>query len=160
MKMKAKFESGTLNVYKYPKDEIIGRIKIDSNANFDESEIIINDKGYKLIRDRWETNVLDGDKIIYHLKTNSFSGNTEIKELNKKIKGVWGLKWATQLVNNEGKTLLKIRNDKKSVNNGNYIIELENTELSSMEILISLYGHLYGSSMKAKEMLIGIIAGS
>lgn len=55
--MKAKFENVTLNFYKYPKDEIIGSIKIDSNTNFDENEIIINDKGYKLIRNKWETNV-------------------------------------------------------------------------------------------------------
>lgn len=57
MKMKAKFENVTLNFYKYPKDEIIGSIKIDSNTNFDENEIIINDKVYKLIRNKWETNV-------------------------------------------------------------------------------------------------------
>jgi len=159
MEIKAKFENGTFNAYN-SKGEIIGKIKIDPSANFNESEITINDKTYKITRDKWETTILDNDNKIYHLKTNSFSGNTEIKELNKKIKGVWGLKWGTQLTDEDGETLLKIRNEKKSINNGHYVIELENENLSPMEILISLYGHLYGSSLKQKGVLMGIIAGS
>jgi hypothetical protein len=159
MEIIAKFESGTFNVYKNYPSQIAGKIHIESSANFNKSEIIIQDKVYKVIRDKWETTITYGDEILFHLATNSFSGNTEIKELDKKIKGVWGLKWNTQLTDKDGSTLLKIRNEKKSVNNGNYIIELADQGLSSMEILISLYGHLYGSSIKQHAALTGILAG-
>lgn len=159
MEIKAKFENGVCNLYDI-KRGAIGKIKIDTSTHFNQSEITINNIVYKLVRDKWETTIIDNGNKIFDLKTNSFSGNTEIKELNKKIKGVWGLKWGTQLTDEEGKTLLKIRNEKKSIDNGHYILELENENLRPLEILIALYGHLLGSSLKQKGVLTAIIAGS
>ncbi len=150
------FENGTFNVYS-PKGEIIGKIKIGPNADFIKSEIEINGKKYNVTRHKWETSISDGDNILYHLKTDPIWGIMVIEELNKKIKGVWGLKWGTQLIDENGKTLLKIRNENKFINNGNYVIKLENEILNPMDILISLYGHLYGSSMKQKSVIIGIL---
>ena len=155
-----KFENGIFNVYNQSTGNSIGKVKIDLKAPFIQSEIHIDDKKYLLTRNQWETTVSDGDEVIYQLKTNSISGNTEIQELNKKIKGVWGLKWGTQLTDETGKTLLRIRNEKKSVDNGNYIIKLEQENLNPLEILIALYGHLYGSSLKKTGVLLGIVAGS
>lgn len=157
MELKTKFENGTFNTYDSKKN-LIGKIKINPKANFIDSEIIIDNKIYQVLRKKWETKIIDDGKSIFHLKTNSLSGNTEIKELNKKIKGVWGLKWGTQLTDENGETLLKIRNENKWSNNRTYIINLQTDNLTPLEILISIYGHLYGSSMKQKAVLIGIIA--
>lgn len=160
MEALAKFENEIFNVYNQANGNSIGQIKIDFNDPFAQSEILINDTKYHLTRNKWKTAVFDGDEVIYHLKTNSISGNTEIEELNKKIKGVWGLKWGTQLTDENGKTLLKIRNEKKSVHNGNYIIEFKQEDLDPLETLLSLYGHLYGSFLKQTGIFVGIVAGS
>ena len=159
MEIQANFENGFFKVYD-SEERVIGKIKIDPKANFEKSEIIIGDKNYQVIRENWETKIFENNKPIYHLKTSSFSGNTKIIELNKTIKGVWGLKWGTQLSDKDGNSLLKIRNEKKIVNNGSYVIKLENQDLKPMEILISFYGHLYGSSLKQQSVLVGIMAGS
>ena len=156
MEIKAIFGKGYFNIYD-SQSKIIGKIKIDLKGNFKESEIIIENEKYQVIRDEWDTAILKNNEPLYHLKTNSFSGNTEIIELNKKIKGVWGLEWGTQLVDENGKTLLKIRNKKQLIHNGNYILKLEKEELTSLEILISFYGHLYGTFLKQKSVLLGII---
>ncbi|SEA78433.1 hypothetical protein [Psychroflexus halocasei] len=122
MEIRSDFRNGYFNVYNSQKD-IIGKIKIDKKVDFKETEIIVENKKYQIIRNKWNAKIYENDKLLYHLKTNSISGNTEIIELNKKIKGVWGLKWGTRLLDKNGKTLLKIRNEKQSVNNGNYIIK-------------------------------------
>src|SRR5699024_7956404 len=124
MELQANFEKGYFTVYDYEK-RIVGKIKIESQAEFRKSELIIGDTSYQVIREKWDTKIFKNNEPIYHLKTNSFSGNTEIIELNKKIKGVWGLKWGTQLIDKDGNSLLKIRNEKKAVTNGRYIIKLE-----------------------------------
>lgn len=159
MELKAIFEKGYFKVFN-SEEKLIGEIKIYPKTNFDKSEIVIGDHHYNLIRKGWESTVYKNDNPLYHLKTNSFSGNTEIKELNRKVKGVWGLTWGTQLSDESGNTLLKIRNDKQFVDNGKCIIKLENGNVKTLEILLSLYGHLYGTSLKQKGVLMGIILGS
>lgn len=159
MEIKAIFEKGYFNVYD-SQSQIIGKIKIDSKLNFKESKIIIGNEQYKVIRDSWDTTILKNNEPLYHLKTDSFSGNTEIIGLNKKIKGVWGLKWGTQLVDENGETLLKIRNEKQLIYNGNYILKLEKEDLTPLEILISFYGHLYGTFLKQKSVLLGILSSN
>lgn len=109
----------------------------------------------KIIRDKWKATLFENENPIYHLKTNSFSGNTKIKELNKKIEGVWGLKWATQLTDEKGNSLLKIRNDKQFIDNGKCIIQIEDENINPLEILISLYVHLFSSSLKLKNVMMG-----
>ncbi len=132
-------------------------LKIQSN--FKNTELKVGEKAFMLIRNKWTTEILEDDKIVYHLKTNSFSGKTKVIETEQNIKGVWGPKWGTQLVDKENKTLLKIRNKNQFRNNNKYVIELSNEKVTDFDILLTLYGHLYGSSMKQKAVIgvIGII---
>jgi hypothetical protein len=89
---------------------------------------------------------------------NSFSGNTKILETGNKITGVFGLKWGTKMIDKENNTLLKIKNENQFINTNKYEIEISNDKVSDLEILISLYGHLYGSNMKLKAVIIAVIS--
>jgi hypothetical protein len=89
---------------------------------------------------------------------NSFSGNIEILETGHKITGVFGLKWGTKMVDKENYTLLKIRNENQIVNTNKYEIEISNKKVTDLEILTTLYGHIYGSNMKLKAVIIGAVA--
>jgi hypothetical protein len=153
--MIAKLENEILNVY-HEKNILIGGIKAQSN--FKNAEIKIGEKTFLLSRNKWETEILENDKVIYHLKTNSFSGNTKIKETEYKIIGVFGLKWGTKMVDKENNTLLKIRNENQFINTNKYEIEISNDRVSDLEILTTLYGHSYGSNMKIKAVIVGAIA--
>jgi hypothetical protein len=150
--MIAKLEKDIINVYN-ERNILIGGIKTQSN--FKNAEIKIGEKIFQLSRNKWETEISENDKVIYHLKTNSFSGNTKIKETEYKITGVFGLKWGTKMMDKENNTLLKIRNENQFTNTNKYEIEISNDSVSNLDVLTTLYGHLYGSNMKLKAVIIG-----
>ena len=153
--MKAKLENDVLNVYNEG-NVLIGGIKIQSNlAN---TEIKIGEKKFELTRNKWNTKISEKDKVVYNLKMNSFSGNTEILETGNKITGVFGLKWGTKMIDKQKNTLVKIRNENQFINKNKYEIEISNEKVTNLEILTTLYGHLYGSNMKLKAVIIGAVA--
>jgi hypothetical protein len=154
--MIARLENDNYNIYK-ENDLLIGGVKIQSN--FKDAEIKVGEKIFKLTRDKWTTKILEKDRIVYQLKTNSFSGNIKVLETKQRIKGVWGLKWGTQLVDKENNTLLKIRNKNQFRNTNKYVIEISNENATDFDILLTLYGHLYGSSMKQKAVIGTIVIG-
>ena len=155
--MIARLENDIINVYN-EKNVLIGGIKTQSN--FKNAEIKIGENKLQLSRNKWETEISKNDKVIYHLKTNSFSGNTEIAETEHKITGVFGLKWATKMIDKENNTLVKIRNENQLINKNKYEIEISNEKATDLDILMTLYGHLYGSNMKTKAVIIIIIASA
>jgi len=93
--------------------------------------------------------------VLYNLKTSSFSGNTKIIETEHKITGVSGLKWGTKLTDKANNTLVKIRNENQFINQNKYKIEISNGNLTDLDVLLTLYGHLYSSNMKLKAVIIG-----
>src|SRR5690606_10203800 len=97
MEMKAKLENSDFNLYN-ERSELVGKLRINIKTHFSENEIINEDKIFEIVRENWTFKVYDNEKIIYNYKTNSFFGNIAVLELNKKIKGVFSLKWGTQLV--------------------------------------------------------------
>jgi len=153
--MIAKLENDILNVYN-EKNILIGGIKTQSN--FKNTEIKIGESEYEISRDKWNTEISEKGKVIYNLKMNSFSGNAEILETGHKITGVFGLKWGTKMVDKENNILLKIRNENQIINTNKYEIEISNKKVTNLEILTTLYGHLYGSNMKLKAVIIGGVA--
>jgi hypothetical protein len=153
--MIAKLENDILNVYN-EKNILIGGIKTQSN--FKNTEIKIGENEYEISRDKWNTEISEKGKVIYNLKMNSFSGNVEILETGHKITGVFGLKWGTKMVDKENNILLKIRNENQIINTNKYEIEISNKKVTNLEILTTLYGHLYGSNMKLKAVIIGGVA--
>ena len=154
--MKARLENENYNIYK-ENDLLIGGIKTQSN--FNNAEIKVGKKTFKLTRDKWITTVLEKDKVVCHLKTNSFFGNIKVLETEQKITGAIGLKWGTKMVDKENNTLLKIKNENQFINTNNYVIEISNEKATDFDILLALYGHLYGSGMKQKAIIIGVITG-
>jgi len=154
--MIAKLENDILNVYN-EENTLIGGMKTQSN--FKNTEIKIGENKYELSRDKWNTEVSENGKGIYNLKMNSFFGNTEILETGHKITGVFGLKWGTIMIDNENNTLIKIRNENQFINKNKYEIEISNGKVSELEIFITLYGHLYGSNMKLKAVIIVAVIG-
>lgn len=153
--MLARLENDIINVYN-EKNVLIGGIKTQSN--FKNTEIKIGNKKLQLSRNKWETEISEKDKVIYHLKINSFSGNLKILETEHKITGVFGLKWGTKMMDKENNTLVKIRNENQFINKNKYEIEISNEKVTDLDILTTLYGHLYGSNMKLKAVLIGAVA--
>ena len=145
--MIAKLENDIINVYN-EKNLLLGGIK--TQAEFKNAEIKIGQKTLQLSRNKWETEILENGKVIYNLKTNSFSGNTKIQETEYIVAGVWGLKWGTKLMDKKNNTLLKIRNDNQFNNTNKFEIELSDTKATDLDILITLYVHLYVSNMKQK----------
>ena len=96
--MKALLENDLYNLYTN-ENLLMGSIRIKSN--FDESEIKTDCKTYKVIRNGWAFTVSEGDTLVCNIKTNSFWGTLTVLELNKRIKGVFSVKWGTQLVDEE-----------------------------------------------------------
>jgi len=153
--MIARLENDIINVYN-ERNILIGGIKTQSN--FKNAEIKIGENKFDLSRNKWETEISEKDKVIHHLKTNSFSGNTEILETGHKITGVFGLKWGTKMIDKENNTLVKIRNENQFINKNKYEIEISNETVTDLDILTTLYAHLYGSNMKLKTLIIGGVA--
>lgn len=134
--------------------QLIGQLKLDTNGGFKNCELIIGKEKYAMIREKWKTKVIRDNSTIFHLITNSFSGNTNIVELGVKIKGVWGIKWGTQLIGKDGNSRLKISNENKMIQNGRFIIKVKEKETKAIEILLTFYIHLLASSQKRKGMLM------
>lgn len=153
--MIAKLENDTVNVYDV-NNNLIGGVKTQSN--FKNAEITIDGKKIELSRNKWKTKIVESGNVICNLETNSFSGNTTILETGRKIKGVTGFKWGTKMVDKENNTLLKIRNENQFVNRNIYEIEISNEKTTELDILLTLYGHLFGSNMKLKALIIGVVA--
>lgn len=153
--MIARLENDSINVYN-EKNVLIGGIKAQSN--FKNAEIKIGEKKLQLSRNKWEIEISEKDNIIYHLKTNSFSGNTKIRETAHEITGVFGLKWGTKMIDKKNNTLVKIRNENQFINKNRYEIEVSNEKVTDLDVLTTLYGHLYGSNMKLMAVIIGVVA--
>ena len=88
---------------------------------------------------------------------NSFSGNTTILETSHKITGVLGFKWGSKMMDKEGNTLVKIRNENQFINKGKYEIEVSSDKVADLDILLTLYGHVQGSRMKLLVVIMGVI---
>lgn len=153
--MIARLENDSINVYN-EKNVLIGGIKAQSN--FKNAEIKIGEKKFQLSRNKWEIKISEKDNIIYHMETNSFSGNTKIRETEHEITGVFGLKWGTKMIDKKNNTLVKIRNENQFINKNKYEIEVSNEKVTDLDVLTTLYGHLYGSNMKLMAVIIGVVA--
>lgn len=155
--MIAKLENEMINVYN-EKNKLIGGIK--THLNFKNANFVIGEKNYQLKRDKWNAKILENDTVKYSLKVNSFTGSSKILENKRKITGVFGLKWGTKMMDDEKNTLIKIRNENQFIDKKKYEIEISNKEVTDLEILTTLYAHLYGSNMKAQAVIIGVITGA
>ncbi len=150
--MIVKLENKVFNLYNEER-ELIGAIKINLKPHFSDNEIIMGTRTFKIIRENWTFKIYENEEIVCHLKTNSFFGNITVLELNKKIKGVFSLKWGTQLVDEDNNSLLKIKNENQLIDKGNYILEVTDSTVSNFEILLSIFGHIYGSNLKTKTAI-------
>lgn len=150
--MIAKKENGYFVLYDDEKS-IIGKIKFLNN---EELEITVNgeNKTYQVIKNKRNFEVKNQNELVCNLNINSFWGDINVIELNKRIKGVFGMKWGTQMVDENNKTLLKIRNESLLVDKGIYEIEISDSQITDFEILLSLFGHLYGSNMKLFSVIM------
>jgi len=150
MQLKAKTNENLITIYT-SSQEIIGELKIDFKTK--QHQITIENKIYQIIQEKWETKVITNNQTVYHLKTDKFWGTIKIIELNKEIRGVFGFTWGTQLRDSYKQTLLKIRTENQIKNKGNYIIEVDKENIQSIEILLTLYGHIVGSIAKQNSVL-------
>ena len=58
------------------------------------------------------------------------------------------------MVDENNKTLLKIKNENLLIDKGIYEIEISDNQITDFEILLSLFGHLYGSNMKLLTVVV------
>lgn len=145
----AKTEGSEVVIYN-EKIQILGTIQTNIKPNFEENLMTVGNKTYNILRKGWTFTIYEGDKEVYHLRTNAFLGNITILEMEKKLRGVFSLKWGTQLVDENNNTILKIKNESLILNKGNYIIELGEFPVSEFEIALALFGHLYGCRLKTR----------
>lgn len=155
--MIARLENNSHHLYN-DNGDLVGKIYIKPKSSFEEAEILIDGKKYKIDREKWSITVSENNTATHNLKMNSFSGNVEILETKQKIKGAHSLKWGTKLVDNENNTLLKIRHQNLLFNNNNYVIDVSDKDVNDLDVLLTLYGHLYGSRMKQKSVVISAVA--
>ena len=106
MQLIAKTENNVVTVFD-SKDEIIGKLILDFKTK--QHQIKIQNKTYKIIQDKWNSEVIENNQTIYHLRTNKSWGTIKIEELDKQIRGVFGQEWGSQLRDSNKKTLLKIK---------------------------------------------------
>ncbi len=122
----------------------IGKIVPRAKKTFD---IILEKehKIYQIVRKGRYFEVKENYRHKYTLRENLFWGSFHISELDKTIKGSWGFKWATQMVDSRNKTLLRIRNKNKWFANNSYQLEVLDKSTRRLEILLTLFIHLYTS---------------
>ncbi len=89
MQLTARTENELITLFD-SKNQIIGKLKINPKLRFKVSEIIIDDKTYEIIREKWTVKIVENNQTIYHLKTDKFWGTIKITELNKEIRGIFG----------------------------------------------------------------------
>jgi len=145
--MIARLEDNFYNLYS-DDQTLVGQIKTD--ANFIETEIIINDKVYKVKRNKLASVVLENDKVKVNLNQKSNFGAIEISGSGHKIKGISSYKGGTKLIDNQNKTLVKINNEDIIFDKKNYVIDVLDKKVDELEILLVLYAHLQGSALKNK----------
>ena len=128
-------------------NNIVGKISFKNSI---ETEIITSkdEIKYNIIKHDWTFEVKNNNHLVCNMKINSFWGDINVIELNKKIKGVFSLKWGTQMVDENNKTLLKIKNESLLIDKQNFEIEICDDKVTDFEILLSLFGHIHGSNMK------------
>ncbi|HUH26363.1 MAG TPA: hypothetical protein VLY87_07035 [Flavobacterium sp.] len=151
MQLTARTENELITLFD-SKNQIIGKLQIKNNTK--ECKIFINNKVYDVIREKWTARIVENNQTIYHLKTDKFWGTIKVTESNKEIRGVFGFTWATQLRDAYKQTLLKIRNENSFKNTGVYIIQLDKEDIDPLEILITLYGHIFGSIAKQNTVFL------
>ena len=152
MQLTAKTENGIIKLFD-SKNEIVGSLEIDFKTK--QHQIIIQDKTYKIVQEKWISEVIENNQTIYHLKTDKFWGTIKIEELDKQIRGVFGQEWGSQLRDSNKKTLLKIKSESKWKNTGNYILQIDEKNVTSLEILLTLYGHIVGTIAKQYQVIYG-----
>lgn len=150
MQLIAKTDNGIITVFNL-ENQIIGSLEI--NFKTKQHQIVIPDKTYQITQEKWLSKVIENNQTIYHLKTDKFWGTIKIEELDKQIRGVFGQEWGSQLRDSDKKTLLKIKNEHKWKNTGNYILQIDEKNVTSLEILLTLYGHIVGSIAKQNIIL-------
>ena len=147
----AKSQNGVVRVHEG--EELLGTIEM--KENFKTAEIKIGEKFFDIVLQQKEIIVKKQGDIYRHIKSNLFSGNMEILETGKKITGAAGLKWGTMLMNNKQEVLMKIKNQNPFFNKNQYECEIvEKNAVEDLDILLTLWEHLYGSRMKQLLMLI------
>ena len=72
-------------------NSIIGKIRFQ---NKEEIEITVNEENitYQVIKNNWNFEVRNQNELVCNLKMNSFWGDINVIELNKRIKGVFSMK--------------------------------------------------------------------
>ncbi len=154
--MIAQLEDNYYNLYNDNKF-LSGTLLIVSKSGLEKDKISVGDKNFEVIREKRKLSIYENERLVYDLVINPFSGTILNLQTKQKIKGVFGLKWGTQLVDKNNQTLLKIRNESLLEDVGTYIIETSVAEVSELDILISLWAHLYGSKQKQRLTLILVI---
>jgi hypothetical protein len=154
--MTATLEKDILRVYD-EKKRLIG--ELHNESNFKNAEIKIRGIIYHVSYDKRKIKISENDKVIYNLEIGSFLGNITIEETKRKVTGVFGLKWGTKMIDNENNTLIKIKNENHFTNTNKYEIKKLSEKVTDLDILISLYAHLYGSNKKLKSLLVAVISG-
>lgn len=142
-----KLENGCYNLYD-AKNELLGFIKVDPKRRFTESELYVGDTHYTLRREGQQINVFEGKKLISNLKVNVFTGSITAPTLNAKIKSAISLIWGTKLVDSNQRTILKIRNKNLLIDANTYIVKVSDPKIDPFGILLTMFGHIYGSGMK------------
>lgn len=127
---------------------------ITTESNFKNAQISIGDKTYELSKNKRKIEVLEEGLVIAVLKFSLFFLSLEIIETGHKIKGVKGFKWGTKMEDRENNTLLKIRHKNLMIDENIYIIEISNEKTTYLEVLLTLYAHLYGSNLKLYFVLL------
>ncbi len=148
--MIAKLENKVINLYD-DGEFLVG--SITTETKIPKAVLTIGTSKFVVTHNKKKSQITENNKTIYNLETDSFWGNTTIIETDKKITGVWGLKWGTQLKDKEENTLLKIRSISKFFKKNKYEIKMLNAKVTNLEILISLYFHIYSSRMKAAILI-------
>ncbi|WP_179344591.1 hypothetical protein [Winogradskyella ursingii] len=128
--MIAKLEDKRTTIYN-EQNAPMGTIK--TGSDYKRGEIVSGKENYQFSRNNRITTVSDNEKVIYSLKANWFSGNIEFLEVERRITGVFGIKWGTQMVDNQNNSLVKIRNKNQFIDEHTYVIETCHKNVTNLE---------------------------
>lgn len=131
--------------------EKIGELIYHKRFNRTACDILIDNKKYEAYRKGFfQKNIqvmLDGNEAFKFI-IGSWFGNAVISPINYKLKGISSWSGGTRLIDDNDNTLVTIKKAGGIFTQNKFQIEVNDTTVSNLNLLLALYFHIYSSHNK------------
>ena len=133
------------------KSEKIGELIYHKRFNRTACDIFIDNKKYEAFRTKFfQKNIevmLDGNPAFKFI-INSWFGNAVISPIDYKLKGISSWSGGTRLLDNNDNLMLTIKKSGGIFTSNKFQIEISDSSISPLYLMLSVYFHIYSSHNK------------